>query len=353
MTVLRGRLGHARVVVLTVIADEFEAVKTALGADQEIGTTGVFAPSGVASHSANVIYPFVVARCSDRSNTPASENTTWLLENYRPEVLLLVGIAGGIQRNRNPGEGRVELEGPSVGDVVVGRYVHYAAYTKNLPEGRSLRYFPIDQPASNLVSEHAETLAIDMRRDAWADAGLDVVRPDGIGFPRVHVGEIVAVEAIAGNPSAQEQIDMLRRFDNADAVDMESMGVGRALHSSRRDVHYSPRWLCIRGISDIVTADDPSAKALIGDGSTESSSQELTPPVKPANIDNNKERQLWKSYASAVAAVFARRVVERILSQARPYCGADDGAEAWVFPSVQVVPEVTPANPMSDPEGML
>jgi nucleoside phosphorylase len=330
--VLQGRRGHARVVVLTIIEEEFLAAQTALCAHGEVGVTGVFTTEALAANPERR-YPFVLTQSSDRGNTPAAQEITRLLELYRPEVVLLVGIAGGIQRADGP-----VTKGPGIGDVVVGKYVHYAPFTKNLPAGRFLRYIPLDQPSSGLVSQHADVLARPSFPDCWA--GLSEHRPGETGSPRVHVGEIIAIESIAGNPSGEEQIFMLERFDNADAVDMESMGVGRAIHEYREDVHYSPRWLCIRGISDIVTAESPPLP--VDEDYEEGGTVEAG--------DNNVERQLWKRYASAAAATFARRVVERLLTEARPPCPPDAGADSWLFEQLARRPH---ENGMSDGAGML
>ncbi|WP_082043246.1 phosphorylase family protein [Rhodococcus sp. MEB064] len=315
MAELRGRRGHARVVVMSIIDAEMQAVKTIFNATEEIGTSGVFTAPEYASSDLKY-YPFVVAKSADRSNTPAHSSARQLLEWYRPEVVLVVGIGGGI--NRNAESNPPMSTGPGLGDVVIGRYVHYAEYTKNLPNGTYLRYISIDQPSSQLVSQHAETLAASPRAGGFA--GLSIPRPDNSSaHPKIHVGELVALESIAGNPTAEKQIEMLSRFDNADVVDMESMGVGRALHDTRDNPFYSPVWLPVRGVSDLVTAERPPLTGRNENGSR----------VLGALADNNTQRATWKGYACLAAACVGLSLVQRILHDEREPSAADPGAPRW------------------------
>lgn len=300
-----GRRGHARVAVLTVIEDEFDAALQALGATHEIGVTGIFAPVAVDEPKPRV--PFVVGRCAHRSNMPAQSSTTRMVEDWRPEVLVLVGIGGGIMRAHVAGGG-IEWEGPSPGDIVLAEYIHYAEFTKNVPSGSKLRYFPIDQPTSSLVQAHGDALRIASQGSGSWHAQLSMARP-GLGTPVLHIGEIVAVEGVAGDPMNAHQKTYLKEFDHAVAVDMESAGVARALHEARSDVHYNPRWMCIRAISDRVYA-------------VTSEEEEVALP----EVENNEEREKWKEYAVAVAGGLTQRVLGRLLASPREAAPADPGA---------------------------
>lgn len=300
-----GRRGHARVAVLTVIEDEFDAALQALGATHEIGVTGTFAPVVVDAPKPQL--PFVVGRCAHRSNMPAQSSTTRIVEDWRPEVLVLVGIGGGIMRG-HVGDQGVEWQGAAPGDIVLAEYIHYAEFTKNVPSGSNLRYFPIDQPTSSLVQAHGDALRIAGQGAQPWHAGLPVARPVA-GVPVLHIGEIVAVEGVAGDPMSAHQKTYLERFDHAAAVDMESGGVARAVHEARSDVHYNPRWMCIRAISDRVYAvTNPDEQAALPE------------------LENNEERQKWKKYAVAVAGGLTRRLLERLLAERREATPADAGA---------------------------
>lgn len=315
-----GRHGHARVAVLTIIDEEFNAVREVFGATDEIGTTGIYAPARADLADGGVAgqFPFVLAQSPERSNIPASEATRQLSAAFRPEIFVVVGIAGGVRRANMSGGG-VVWSGASTGDVVIASYVHYGEYAKHLPGGTRRRYFQIDHPAAGLVQMHGKAPERDLSGPPW-HAAIRAPRP-AAGAPAVTVGEILAVEAVAAAPDRDAQAAMLAAYDNAVAVDMESMGVGRAMHEIRASVHYNPRWMCVRGISDpvLVYPEDPDdRKAAILEAGAAS--------------DNDAQRKAWKPYAAEAAAVYARLIVERILRTSRPAVPADDGAPQWAFP---------------------
>ncbi|WP_327125451.1 hypothetical protein [Streptomyces sp. NBC_01727] len=299
---------------MTIIDEEFQAVREELGAYHEVGHTAAYSPipdSEATTVNGYPIHPFVVAQAPDRANDPAGELPADLYECFAPEIFALVGIAGGVQREKikrtkSDGTPVLDYTGPAPGDVVVAKFVHFWDYAKNIPSGRYLRYFAIDHPCSDLVARHARTVS---RDDHWKN--LSNIRRPVKGEPRCWVEEIVVTNQLAGNPSSREQQDMLARFDNAMAVEMESIGIAREMHHLRKAVHYDPLWICIRGISDVVYATSPSL---------------------PGGSDNAKQRDKWKLYASAIAASFARAVIERILEEARPGITGDAGVPPWGFP---------------------
>ena len=91
-------------------------------------------------------------------------------------------------------------------------------------------------------------------------------------------------------------------YDDALAVDMESIGVALAVHRSRNDVTYNPRMAVVRGISDLV---EPNADA-------------------PEDEERNtRQRQTWRPYASAVAATVTGALTDRLirLEDPRVSCG--------------------------------
>ena len=77
-----GRRGHARVVILTIIDEEFEAVQRALGAVHEVSPTGAF--SCVSPADANSSFPFVLIQARNRSLGPAQGSARTAMEDWRP-----------------------------------------------------------------------------------------------------------------------------------------------------------------------------------------------------------------------------------------------------------------------------
>jgi nucleoside phosphorylase len=287
-----GRLGRAKVVVLTIIREEFTVVQTALGASSRLTRKPYWHPPSGTDR-------FVMRVAPDRSNVAAATVTQRALEHWRPEVLLVVGVAGGILA---PG-------GPALGDVVVPDYVHYAEFRKLTEDADHARYVAYDQPTTSLREDHVDGLDL---ADAWQDAitearpaepelGLETDREDDEPKrPRLHVGPLVAVEKVMGDPRHAEQRRIFERFPGALAVDMESFGVGRAVHEYRREPDYNPRLLIIRGVSDFVRS-PPS----------DDEPQDQPDTARPGVL-NADERRRWKPYAAASAGAFAAAVIDEI-----------------------------------------
>lgn len=296
--VLIGRRGHARVVVVTVVEEEMTAALEEFRATVEIPGSGCWSTES----SDTSVYPVLIAQSEDRSNMPALMTVRDLVEDWQPECVVLVGIAGGIVRSVDDSG---NVSGPNPGDVVCAEYIHYGEYTKRVDGKRLIRYYPLAQPDSHLIHSQLKPLV----RQDW-HLGLPA-RPSGPAnaLPEVQFGEIVAVEFLAGDAESEAQREVFGQYDHALAVDMESAGVARAMHKASTSVHYRPVWLCIRGISDRTAADT------------------FTQTVLPAN--NDAERRLWRDYAAAAAALLCRRLVGRLLAEPRPAGVEDPGAPAW------------------------
>ena len=309
-----GRLGHTRVLVVTILDEEFDAVRTQLPAPHEVSGSSVYAPAAP-SNPADPFFPYLVAQTRDRSNTPVAQDIARWAMQYQPEVFIVCGIAGAIQRERaTSASGSPAYSGLVTGDVAVANYIHYGNYAKYVDGQRLQRYFPLDHPAVDLVA-HCEAV----KRDPALWLPTIAVQRPAEGSPTVEVGEFVALEAVASDPSHQAQREYVQHFDNAIAIDMESMGVGRALHDLRATVHYNPRWACIRGISDGV-------RAIGGDSVAAPDSSAA------AELTNNEERKKWKTYAAAAAAAYTRQVVARLLLQPREGRDADPAVASWTLP---------------------
>ena len=260
-----GRRGHARVALLTIIDEEFEAARGIFGATEHVPYTQCFTSQPLREGT----FDWVMMQSLGRSNEPAGEATQDLIEEFRPAFILLVGIAGGIG-------GR---DGVALGDVVVPNYIHYGSYRK-LVQGKSLaRYLAFDHPSLYFHGYHVEPAR---RIGNWM-RHVTAPRPAD-GEPRVHVGSLVAGEKLFGDPTNAEQQQMVDFYDDALAVDMESMGMARAVFKSRRSVDYNPQFGVIRGISDLVGQES-----------------------------NDAVRKQWRGYAAEVAAAFAWVILPGLL----------------------------------------
>jgi nucleoside phosphorylase len=271
-----GRWGTARVGAVTILQVEFDAAREALRAEHQVPRSGYYT-NDLGTHE------LVLARAHSRGNVASALTTSHLIEYFRPEVILVIGIAGGI----------VGREGVAPGDIVVPDYLHYADFRSLREDGDQPRHTPYDPPA---VSLHGTCVFPAENDDPWRDE-IRVRPPEDRGPPRVIVGPLIAAEKVYGDPTHEEQRRLVkeREYSDAIAVDMESMGVARAVHGARQSVSYNPRLLVVRGISDPVFARDDQ------EGSGD-------------DRDAGAVREAWRPYAAHVAAVFASAVVKRILA---------------------------------------
>jgi nucleoside phosphorylase len=261
---LRGRLGTAQVGVITVVPEEMAEARALLGANQNLTGT----PYYVAENRPANDHDVVILKLADRSNISANEGTRDLIEDFRPWFILLVGIGGGVA-------GR---DGTSLGDVIVADYVDYYEFRKVVDKQNRVRPIPFDQPSLLLRERIAEQIRVE---DQWLNR-ITVKRPKK-GKPKGIVGNVISGEKLLGDPSNREQKRILKEFDKALAVDMESYGVARAVFRSRESVHYNPQYLVLRGVSDLVNEQG-----------------------------NDRTRQRWRSYAANAAAAFTRELIERL-----------------------------------------
>jgi nucleoside phosphorylase len=290
----QGRLGTARFAMLTIVDPEFDAVSQELHIEHNLPHTPYFCTGADE-------WEIVLRKSPGRGQVPAHTVASQTLEDFRPEVLVLVGIAGGIA-------GR---EGIQPGDVVAPNYLHYGEFRKLTSENDLRRYEPFDQPAVNIIESYVHPTK---HQDSW-HSNITVERPGGEGDkPKVVIGSLVAGEKLYGDPTHAEQRLLVRRHDDAVAVDMESFGVARAVFESRRTVDYNPRLLVVRGVSDLVhvAQDDEEAE---------------NPDIEAENDD---QRKLWRPYACATVAAFAANVVRQLLEVKDPRSptipqGATDG----------------------------
>jgi nucleoside phosphorylase len=276
-----GRRGSARVAVLTIIKDEFAAVSKSLGLTHNLDDSPYYCADKDTSD-------VVLRQAPDRSQAPAMSVARQMLEHFRPEVLILVGIAGGI-------EGRDEV---ALGDVVVPNYIHYGEFRKLTEQGDLRRHIAFDQPAVSLRERYVHPASL----GEW-HSEIPVTAPEDNGTPKVIEGSLVSGEKVYGDPSHYEQRALVAQYSDAVAVDMESYGVGRAVYESRDDVGYNPRLLVVRGISDLVKAADDIAERDAASVHAD---------------DNNRQRAVWKEFAAASAAAFASQVITRFMRTPDP-----------------------------------
>lgn len=250
---------------MSVIEEETQAVHRAFGFTKRIAGKPYFTVP-----DCDLRRPLLLNREVGRNNVRSGERIREIVEHWRPEALVLCGIAGGIDK-------REDLK---QGDIVVPDYVHYCSFAKLSESGQQTRYMAYDHPSLYLHEYYAAPLRYDT---SWVTEEIRQMLPEGRS-PKVYTGALIAGDKVYGDPTSEEQRKVLSIFDNAIAMDMESVGLCRAVAESRFDPQYNPRLLIVRAISDLVG--DP---------------------------ENNVSRTRFKEVSAAIAAAFAYRVVRDIL----------------------------------------
>jgi nucleoside phosphorylase len=267
-----GRAGRVRVGIITIIEEEFEAAKLVFGLDHNVVGTPYF----VDGNNAVAEWDVALIQASDRSNVPAAAAATDFMEDLRPQVMILLGVAGGLCGANNLGR-----DGIRTGDVLFADQVDYIEFLKIDNNTAKVRSYAIDHPSEPLRTSVCAPIS---RTFSIRDALGPNHQPPDAGAPcKIHVGGIVSGEKVLGDVHSPIQRQLLEPFDKPLAVDMESIGMARAVCHGRGSFWYHPRYVIIRGISDLV-----------------------------ADVENNEQRAQWKSFAAHAAALVARRFVEAL-----------------------------------------
>ncbi|MET7736363.1 hypothetical protein ABZT02_34120 [Streptomyces sp. NPDC005402] len=260
-----GRYAHARVAILTAIAEETWAVRERCNLGRHLKYDFYAAPD------ADPDFPDVIHCQVGRGNLMVGDPTKDLIERMQPELIVFCGIAGGIN-------GR---EGISVGDLVVPPYIHYCSFAKLSKHGRQTRFVPYDHPSIRLHKYHAAHLGYDWKeRNRKNPVGGKQFR----GSKVLTDSSIVAGDKVYGDPTSEEQRWVVKTFDDAVAIDMESAGVCTAVAASRDNPSYNPRLLVVRCISDMINSKG-----------------------------NNTERKVNKEATAEIASAFVHELVNEFL----------------------------------------
>ncbi len=290
---LRKQYGKSRIVIITIIKEEFNAVQRLGNLTARCPGTEYYAQASNSNHE----YDVVLCRADGWGNMAAGNAVTEAVEDFRPSYVVLVGIAGGIVRDK-------DRDPVKHGDVVIADFLHYSELKKLVASGVTHRYKAHDHPSLHLRLSFAEPLRSDAEANRWRSR-IKAPAPTTptLTKPTAHVDNLVSGETLYSNPDDPFQKHLLDDYYTAIAVDMESMGVGREICRQRRDPYYNPQFLIIRGISDLVIADhDPKRDVPAAGVSAESAAE-----------TNQNERNAWRVYAAEAAAAFALTLIEDLI----------------------------------------
>ena len=229
-----------KVVVLTALALEYAAVRSHLtDVDQRRTRSGTRYEVGLV-RGEHLDWEVHLAEV-DMGNSGAAAEVAGAIETFSPQVVLFVGVAGGLK----PSDQRH-------GDVVVASMVynvHSAKITSDPAGGSQILSRPLGVPASHRLTQLVRAVS----RMAWMVDSLTGKQPQATTSapPSVHLRAIVAGEVVLADPYSDLRKLIAERFNDAAAIDMESYGVYETAH------RYEVPVLAVRGLSDLVGDKNP------------------------------------------------------------------------------------------------
>jgi nucleoside phosphorylase len=173
--------------------------------------------------------------------TPANQRANRLIDAFQPQLMVIAGIAGSLDRDVN------------IGDVVTATEINDFDSTAKAVAGADT--FEIRRSGKRLSADYALTQAVihfseqaEAIYQRWQDAvrkdRADLHLPPDAEGPRDHAGHVASGNVVAAADAYKEE---LRRIDRKFlAVEMEAVGVAAASWERQFPV----KWLSLRGISD-------------------------------------------------------------------------------------------------------
>lgn len=281
----RGALEAVDIVIITILQEEYEAVRQRLkNVRRDPGTEeqpNLYAwMRGEIERVEGGSYRVVLAMAGSPGTTSGSLATSRTIARWRPRYVLLVGIAGGMKR-----------EGLSLGDVVVSSLIRAYEYGK-IQEGRFEPRPDFQYPVDGSLHRTALSLKV----APW-QKGLGRRPAGATGRSKVLAGPIASGDKVVDDVSSDFFAAVAKSFPKLLAVEMEGAGAAAAIDAAQEEGR-SVGFLMIRGISDM----PPAA----------SSRQQASGRNKLKKSSGGTEvRDSWKVYAANAAAHFAVYVVAR------------------------------------------
>ena len=267
------------IVIMTALAEEYDAVYQHLDDPQRVVGTDLLPNEyswviGTVTSDSHATYRVLLALGGIGTETAllAAKNT---VDAFRPDTVLLVGIAGAVDEQLREGDA-----------VVADRIVGYeSGRIRNGFHPRQNLSFPTDQS----VAAAAHTMFT--RHPDWAQSIL-AQPPHDLDRPaRVLIGPVASGNKVVDDLTDHAFAPVLAMWPKLVAVEMEAIGAVQAVEDTRQRGWVS-HFSMIRGISD-----RPISRADAG----------ATPP---SDADQTKHRHAWRKYAAAVAAAFAIRLIQ-------------------------------------------
>ena len=218
-----SRNKHGTAVILTALPVEYEAVRAHVNECQEKEYKGTLYEQGIFSTQGG-FWEIGIAQIG-AGNTTAAFEIERAIVHFQPQVVLFVGVAGGLKDVR-------------IGDVVVATKVYGYETGKAASEGFLPRADVGESSYRLLQRAQAEA-----RKPDWRLR----IRETANTTPRVFVGPIASGEKVIAASRSELARFLQGMYSDALAVEMEARGFLKAVHANE---HIQA--LIIRGISDLL-----------------------------------------------------------------------------------------------------
>ena len=177
----------------------------------------------------NKFYEIAVFQLSEPGNVSACQLTTRILDTFNPQVVLLVGIAAGIDKTSQ-----------NFGDIVVAKEIAYLEKGKDTAKGR--------KPEPVLRPIYCDDW--DERNPSFSRSfipSISTPRPDHLDTkPEINYGIIVASDTVVASERVREQL--IKENRRIIAIEMEGYGFDYAISQCDRNIQR--KRLIIKAISD-------------------------------------------------------------------------------------------------------
>lgn len=234
-----------RVVILTALQDEYAAAVIHLE-DRQPDRAGSTRYERGRFTGTNVDWTVYVAEIG-MGNVPAASELAAACAQFKPDVVLFVGVAGS-----------VKPDDLCRGDVVVGSHAYNVHAGKDTVDDQG-RPVSLGRPLGSQAAYGLVQLATSVRKQQWTGELLLVgggeARNARGEVPHVEIRGIAAGEVVHADSRSALMEKVRTRFNDVAAVDMESFGLYETAH------RLSVRALAVRGISDSVGDKNPGDDA--------------------------------------------------------------------------------------------
>ena len=267
--------GQMDIAIVTILPEEYQAVLDKLDQKHrprpQKNKPDLYAwmLGEIKSPSYTTPFKVVVGMTAKPGNVSGAKIIEKAISRWKPRYILLVGIAGGLPREK--------LE---KGDVVISQVIWGYEYgkVKKRFHPRTDWTYPVDDALLR------NALALAVREPDWAASFLQ--QHDQLSqSPKVVVGPIASGDKVVDDASSDFFKQVLKQWPKLQAIEMEGAGAASAINEATSEGH-TVGFLMIRGISDMPLTNSHHQK-----GNDKAKSQTI-------------ERDAWKCLAAESAAAF-------------------------------------------------